>query len=353
MGQVVAKCGGSIFALGIGIAAIVTIAAPLSASAADKPLPPPMPAAAAPVPELGYFAPQPVPAFQVDFAARWWFGTSKSAKRSSDAPSVSNNMISRLTYNNLNVNAGELFGRVAFTNGWFIKGYFGTGSIANGSLQDEDFPPGITPYSSTTSAQHDGFLNYASIDAGFNILRGGDFRVGAFVGYHYFNEMVNAYGCTQLATNPDICNPTIPTTVLAITQNNRWQSLRLGLDGTVLIGDRLKLSAEAAWLPYVRLDGTDLHWLRIGTDPGDFTGPIPEDGKGSGYQFEAQVSYLVKQDVSVGFGARYWHMQANGNTHEAFVDGGCWLLPVDWKTDVFGVFAQASIKLGPYPIGLH
>jgi len=27
--------------------------------------------------------------------------------------------------------------------------------------------------------------------------------------------------------------------------------------------------------------------------------------------------------------------------------------PVDWKTDIYGVFVQASLKFGPYPVGLN
>ena len=96
---------------------------------------------------------------------------------------------------------------------------------------------------------------------------------------------MKAYGCTQTATNPDVFVPTIDSSILGITQTNKWRSLRLGVSGDIKTG-RLQLGGDAA-LTYSRLTGTDAHWLRIGTDPGDFTGPIPEDGKGWGYQLEA------------------------------------------------------------------
>ena len=339
MGQAVAQRAGWNFAVAIAIAVAT---APMSASAADKPLIPPLLTKAAPVPDVGYFAPQPAPAYQLDFAARYWYGNSKTSKNLYDLPSSSSNMISRLTYNHLNTHAGELFGRVGFTNGWFVKGYVGAGGIAKGSLTDEDFPPGIDPYSSTNSEQHGGTLTYVSADVGYNIVRGGDFRVGAFVGYHYFNEGVNAFGCVQTAGNGDICNPAIPTSVAVISQSNRWQSVRLGLDGTVLLGDRFKFSAEGAWLPYVYLNGSDWHLLRIGSDQCDFNGPISETGKGWGYQLEAQLSYMLTPNFSVGIGGRYWHMQTNGNAHESFVDGESFVLPETWKTDVYGVYVQAG-----------
>ena len=95
--------------------------------------------------------------------------------------------------------------------------------------------------------------------------------MGAFVGFNYLQQMVKAYGCTQTATNPDVCVPTIDSSVLGITQTNKWRSLRLGVSGDIRTG-RLQLGGEAA-LTYSRLTGSDAHWLRIGTDPGE-TSPV-------------------------------------------------------------------------------
>ena len=53
---------------------------------------------------------------------------------------------------------------------------------------------------------------------------------------------------------------------------------------------RFTLSGEACG---VFFNGTDSPWLHIGTAVGDFIGPVPEDGKGMGYQFEASLSYQV------------------------------------------------------------
>src|SRR5262249_58610099 len=85
---------------------------------------------------------------------------------------------------------------------WFLKGYAGGGGFRKGNLKDEDFPPAITPYSATFSVQENGSPIYASVDAGFNVLWGPDFRIGLFGGFHYMNETVSAFGCTQIAFNP-------------------------------------------------------------------------------------------------------------------------------------------------------
>jgi outer membrane protease len=329
------------------------VATPVAA-AADQLVPPVWPqfwpSPAASVPDIDYFMPKPVPAWQIEFAARFWYAAATTGKSLYDPPSISNAMISRLTWSDMSAASGEIFSRASFTNGLFVKGYVGGGGLLGGNLKDEDFPPGIVPYSSTTSSQTGGYLTYASADVGYNVVRGGDFRVGTFVGYHYFDESMNGFGCAQTATNPAVCQPAIPTSIEVISHDNHWQSLRLGLDSSLLIG-RFTLSGEAAWLPLVYLNGADSHWLRIGTAVGDFSGPIPETGRGYGYQFEALLSYQVTQYCSVGIGARYWHMQANGTDTESFVGGPSIALPVDWKTDILGAFVQASLKFGPYPIG--
>lgn len=335
--------------LPFAIAVIVMIAKP--AFAADMlPFEPSTPPAV-PIPDVEYFTPKPLPAFQAEFGARYFFGSGKTGKSLYGPPSVYNGLVSRLTYSNFLINAGEFDWRVAFSSGWFIKGYIGGGSATQGQLQDEDFPPALIPYSSTTSNENSGYLGYGSVDVGYDVFRGGDFRVGAFVGYHYLNQDVNAYGCTQTATNPLVCQPPVPATIEGISQNNTWQSLRLGLDGAVQLGDRFTLWGEGAWLPYVNLRGRDTHFLRI--DQGDFSGPIPEDGTGQGFQLEALLSYKVTSYFNVGIGGRYWHMETSGSSHFEDVVVGGMPQPVDWKTDVYGGFVQASFKFGPFPIGTN
>jgi hypothetical protein len=136
---------------------------------------------------------------------------------------------------------------------------------------------------------------------------------------------------------------------------NNWHSVRVGLDAAVEVG-RFKFSVDAAYLPYVYLDGSDAHWLRIdptATYVGAFTGPIPEDGTGWGYQLEAVLSYRLNDYFSVGLGGRYWHMETKGLTHfEGHVVGfAARPQPVHWKNDNLGVFLQTSVKFGPYLLG--
>lgn len=302
------------------------------------------------VPDLDYFIASPVPLLQYEVGGRYWLGKAKTGKSLYGDPFL-NGMVSRLTYSDMMTNVGEIYGGITSSYGWFLKGYVGLGAISGGTLQDEDFPPGITPYSSTTSQQRGGYLDYLSADVGYNFVRGGDFNIGAFVGYHIFNEAVDAYGCTQTAGNPNICQPAISNGTEVITQKNNWQSVRLGLNGSVTFAERFKFTADAAWLPYVYLHGADSHLLRIGNLVGDFTGAVPEVGTGMGYQLEAALNYQITPRTSIGVGGRYWHMQTRGSSDFAGHIVGQIALdqPVNWKTDIFGAFVQVSYRFGPYP----
>jgi opacity protein-like surface antigen len=222
---------------------------------------------------------------------------------------------SELTYKDSTAETAEFFGRIDHpSSGIFAKGYAGIGRENGGNLQDQDFPPGVTPYSSTNSSLSDGRVGYASIDAGYYALTSAWYKLGGFVGYHYLDERYNAFGCTQTAGNPGICAPG-PTAVsaanMASTYEGQWNSVRLGLAAQLAVAAGITVRAEGAWLPYMSFTGGDDHWLR---EPVDFSGTIPESGSGSnGYQLEGEIDYALSHDFTIGVGGRYWSMNAKGN----------------------------------------
>ena len=87
-------------------------------------------------------------------------------------------------------------------------------------MQDEDFPPGISPYSSTNSTLQNQSLAYLNLDVGGALIRGSDFRVDAFVGYHYLHQRMKAFGCVQTAGNAAICGTPIPDSVAGIVEDD-------------------------------------------------------------------------------------------------------------------------------------
>jgi hypothetical protein len=302
-------------------------------------LPPSYPMQPAPLLRSG----SPLPPWKAEFGTRYWYSSGTSKKDLFDTTGAT--LLSRLTYDGLGANSGEGFFNISNADGLFLKGYAGIGSIFNGHLTDDDFPPILGGYSATTSDQKSGLISYASVDFGYNFFHMRAVTLGAFVGYHYYRETMNAYGCIQLAANPGICAPAIPNSTLGITQDNTWHSLRIGVAGEVILSPRVKLSGDAAFVPYTALSGADTHWLRLGTA---FSGPTPETGEGNGVQLEAVLTYLVSNNLSLGMGGRYWHMQV-GNGLDHFEETG---LPVGahaaqvakFETTRYGVFAQAAYQ---------
>jgi hypothetical protein len=288
--------------------------------------------------------------FTLELGARFWFSSGKLAKDLFDDPRSSANLNSRLTYSGLGSGTFEGYGRLDTVYGSFFKGYGGLSGLNRGALNDEDFPPALSPYSNTLSQQQGGRLGYGSIDFGQILVTHERARWSLFAGYGYLNEKVNAYGCSQIAGNPFICAPPLFPGLLAITEDSSWQFVRVGILGEFKLLDCLKLSAEVAWLPYAQVSSQDTHWLRLGSQLFDIAGPIPERGGGSGVQLEAIMSYQVSERVTLGLGARYWHLQTHGNTDfESVIVGypNVAEQPLNFSTTRLGGFAQSAYKFGP------
>ena len=84
-----------------------------------------------------------------------------------------------------------------------------------------------------------------------------------------------AFGCVQQANQSGSCGTNsvfspVPTSGSPIiTETDRWQALQLGFAGDVMVTERVKLSGEAVYLPYVKFDGYDFHFAaNSGTMPG-------------------------------------------------------------------------------------
>ncbi|HLW92856.1 MAG TPA: outer membrane beta-barrel protein [Roseiarcus sp.] len=250
-------------------------------------------------------------------------------------------LLSRLTYHDAPAATGEIYGRIDERDGLFGKAYVGVGRLSSGTLQDEDFPPGIVPYSSTNSSQQYGELNYATVDVGYYAYQTNWYKVGGLAGWNFLNEDFNAFGCTQTATNPGVCAPgEVAQNNLGISDNNSWNSPRLGLVGEATLANGFTARAEAAWLPVMFFHGDNTHYLRI---PQDFSGPVPEDATGyNGYQVEAEVDYTISPALTVGFGARYWSLNAKGHVEfqNAVIGGGPQV--ATFETQRLQAFAQTA-----------
>ena len=328
------------------------------AIAADQPRPDRLPDYYTPdgKPQWHYVPPEPVfypppryiQTWEGELGGRYWF-SSGTTQLDLYGTAPSRFLVSRLTYDGLHAHAGEIFGRVEHVTGWFVKGYAGLGRINSGNLQDEDFVTPFFPiYSSTNSDQDGGRLSYASIDLGW-AWRTAGYKFGFFVGYFYYSDKLNAYGCIQTASNPDVCVPSILTSTLIITQETKRHAVRLGVNGEVRFLNGWRVSGEVAWLPYATLSGKDFHWLRI---PTDFSGPTPERGSTTlNVQIELMLNYDFANGFSAGLGGRYWNLgSGNGESFAHFEDSANGAIQsLSLRTERWGGFLQASYRFGEVP----
>ena len=217
-------------------------------------------------------------------------------------PFTTSQLNSRLTWPNQSGVPLEAFARFDDSSGLFAKGFVGGVDMLRGQMNDEDFPPALTPYSDTRSSTSDGRDIYGTIDLGYAYPVAAGWKLGAFVGYNHYANAINAYGCAQVATNSAACSSgQVPAGELTLSENEHWDSMRLGANLDAMPTSRIKIDLDAAWLPYSAFAATDNHWLRPDIDP------LAESGRGSaGYQLEAVASYRVADRVWLGAGARYW-----------------------------------------------
>jgi len=275
----------------------------------------------------------------VEVGARTWLSSGRYGAPQPLIDLGPPDVVSRLTFSNLDSLSGEAFGRVDHASGFFLKGYVGGGGINQGHLNDEDFPD-IVAYSNTVSSAF-GHIGYATIDAGYNFLKGPDAKVGAFVGYNYYAQAIDAAGCTQIAGDAE-CNPQPFGNVTGITDNNAFNSLRIGLSSEVTLADRLKLTGEVAYVPLVNFGGLDYHLARQ-------TLLAEASSNGNGVMLESILSYDVTDHFNIGIGGRYWAWNMNTGTAANSVlsqPGPPAVAAARYNAERYGVFLQSSYRWG-------
>jgi len=256
--------------------------------------------------------------------------------------------LSRLTYDGMQSHSGEFFGRIETPWNVFVKGYVGGGSTDNGHMNDEDnvlqFGSVVAAYSNTLSPAVDGNIRYGTIDVGYDVLRGDGYKAGAFVGYFRLKQQMNAFGCAAIAS-PNCPNGfQVPTSGFpVVTENDTWSALRLGVSAEAMLTSRIKISADAAWLPRVHLDSVDQHFI---SNTGALAELIPASGNGRGVQVEAVASYYITPRWSVGVGARYWGLWTSPNGQLSFTFPPPATAPQYFRAQVeqLGAFVQTSYK---------
>jgi len=287
--------------------------------------------------------------WHLEVGTRYWYshGRYQNDLAMNTNMAQQNHLISRLTYETTG-HSGEIFWRADGPRGVFLKGFAGGGELTSGHMNDEDwFPtdPGRgMAYSNTTHSKVTGKIGYVTFDAGVDLFGDAANKIGVFVGYNFYRDRKNSFGCAQIALPGDprsVCGTPIPPSVIAISQYEDWQSLRLGVNGTLSVAPGLKLNLDAAYLPYAHVSAVDIHHQRT-----EMPSPnSPAWGAGQGVQLEAILGYDITPRWNIGVGGRYWAMWSSKILTAGFGNATpTEALPI--RVERYGTFLQASYKFG-------
>jgi hypothetical protein len=273
--------------------------------------------------------------FYTELGGRYWYSSGKINFGFYNGNPAYGDPTSTLDWTGLTAHTGEVFGRITHDSGFYLKGTIGAGVIRSGQIIDRDFFAGGIKFSDTYSQVRGNNLRYGTVDLGWGTAYSwGRSRIGAFVGYLYWNEKVTAYG---VRCNPDdvagfFCGPPgsvpIPFSVAALGYQPTAHGVRIGFDARYEFLPGWSLSGEAAWLPYVWLQNLDSHFLRVDLAPSPNI--ISTANGGQGFTAEAFLNYAVTPNIELGLGARYWGVYVG-------------------RGDVVFHLASGAIS-GPYPL---
>jgi len=133
------------------------------------------------------------------------------------------------------------------------------------------------------------------------------------MGFSHWRERADAYGAIFTVGG----GAPIPDSVLVISNEATWNSLRLGFAVRHQTQGRVRFNAELAFVPYSQLSNEDSHYLR--QSPNDL-GAVPNvfnKGNGYGLQAELELRWAVYEHYELGLGARYWRLRTTNGTNSA------------------------------------
>ncbi|WFU54657.1 outer membrane beta-barrel protein [Bradyrhizobium pachyrhizi] len=280
--------------------------------------------------------------------SRLWLSRGRFQWDNSAVPSIPGDpsiLESRLTYHELDGLSGELFGRLDSPWGIFLKGYVGTGRFNSGKMNDEDWGiEGRLSYIDTISGQANGRFTYYTADAGYDLLRGTNYKVSGFIGWTYYGQNSDTPGCVQLANSSSPCLAPGDHRIVG-NQDTHWNAPRIGVSGETMFAERWRVSADVAYLPWTDFSGRDNHLLRPTTTFFDQRG-----NGGGGVQIEGVFSYFLTNNFSMGIGGRYWAMWTKKDSD--FMCSGCGGPGTiagpefaKYSMERWGIFFQVAYKL--------
>lgn len=253
--------------------------------------------------------------FKFETGLRYWYSGGDMRFAFTNGNPGYGSPTSTLEWRGMEAHSGEVFARLDHKpSGFFIKGVAGLGYVTRGRIDDRDYFNGQLLFSDTTSDVKGSPMKFATVDVGWGYSPTPGMWLGAFIGYHYWNEKVTAYGVICNPPDPQIIGGCAPGLAIGfdtavLVYEPTWHALRLGFESKVAIDDRWTVNGEIVGVPYATLQNRDSHLLRQGmNDLGPAPNVITDSSAGFGVQTEVFVNYKLTPNIEVGGGVRYWQL---------------------------------------------
>ena len=139
------------------------------------------------------------------------------------------------------------------------------------------------------------------IDTGFALLNSASDRLGSFIADQTQSTKLSVYGCLNGASGP-ICSSGDKTDHIFLRPQSGAASGvgALGLGGDLQVRERIRVSGELVWQPYMMARATDAAWTTH-----NLSGVREPSAGGAGFKTQWMLSYDFTHAFSAGLGGSY------------------------------------------------
>ena len=139
------------------------------------------------------------------------------------------------------------------------------------------------------------------IDTGFALLSSASDRLGTFIADQTQNTRLSVYGCLNGASGP-ICSSGDKMDHIFLRQPAGAPSGvgAVGLGGDLQVRERIRVSGELVWQPYMMARATDAAWTMH-----NLSGVREPASGGAGFKTQWMLSYDFTHAFSAGVGGSY------------------------------------------------
>jgi len=178
------------------------------------------------------------------------------------------------------------------------------------------------------------------IESGVALFNSASGQIGSFISDQTARTQLSVYGCLTAANGP-ICSTGAKPEHIYLRQSPNPSGPvggvgALGLGGDLHVMDRIRVSGELVWQPYMAGNANDPAWTMH-----NMSGVRQVGAGGAGFQTEWVLSYDFTNALSAGLGGRY----SVANTEAVDSRFGALAQP---KSDQrsFGAFFQLHYRFG-------